>query len=494
MTESAQATQGTAVRLAQRGASRVASVTLGAKGAILVAFCVVLWTAVVAMLAVRRHSAFLSHRFDLGNVTQTVWSSAHGRLLDMTLGTGEQAPRLASHVDPALLLFVPLWWIHADPATLIVAQALALAAGVYPVLRLAAKYVQSQAAVALLGAWYLTFPWLLWNAFNDVHAVTLAIPLLLYAIWSLDEGRLGRFAVFGGLALLTGELVGLTLAAIGVWYAVRYRQRLVGLAIALTSAAWTATCLLLIIPAFNDGPNRFYNRFESVGGSPSGLLETLFTDPGALWAAATTQADISYVILLLLPTAFVALGEPLLLAAIAPQLGLNVLSDFWSTTQPMFQYVAPLLPPLFVASILAVARVPGRGRVAVAGAMIGASLACLAAKPPIPGEQDFLFAHAEPAGRTAAMRDAIDLVPANAPVTSTNRLGAHLSERRTIYLFPERAEATWAVLDTRDPWLQVGGEQVDEALFNRLLVRFERDPRWRKVFDRADVRVYRKAP
>lgn len=443
------------------------------------------------MLAVRRHNEFLSHRFDLGNVTQAVWSSAHGRLLELTLGTGEQAPRLASHVDPALLLFVPFWWIHASPATLVVVQALALASGLYPVVRLAAKYVGSPLAVALIGAWYLTFPWLLWNAFNDVHAVTLAIPLLLYAIWSLDEDRLGRFAVFGALALLTGELVGLTLAAIGVWYALRYRRRL-GIGIALVSAGWTAFCLAVVIPAFHDGPSPFYNRFESVGGSPTGVLETLFTDPGALWAAATSQADVKYLILILLPTAFVALGEPLLLLAVAPQLGLNVLSDFWSTTQPMFQYVSPLLPPLFVASILAVGRVPGRGRVAVAAAMLGVSLACLAAKPPIPGEQDFVFAYADSAKRTAAMRDAIDLVPADAPVTSTNRLGAHLSERRTIYLFPERSTATWAVLDMRDPWLQVGGEQVNRALFDRLMLRFERDPRWRLLFDRADVRVYRK--
>jgi uncharacterized membrane protein len=103
----------------------------------MVAGAAVAWATAVGGLAVRRHDAFLSHRFDLGNVTQAVWSSAHGNVLEITLGSGQQASRLASHIDPALLLLVPFWWAHPEPETLIVAQAAALAMGVYPVVRLA---------------------------------------------------------------------------------------------------------------------------------------------------------------------------------------------------------------------------------------------------------------------------------------------------------------------------------------------------------------------
>ena len=232
------------------------------------------WTAGIGALAVWRHDRFLSHRFDLGNMTQAVWSTTQGRLLETTDGlTGEQVTRLAVHFDPALLLFVPAWLVVPTPDSLIVAQAALLSAGVYPVVRLALKYVSSPLVAALLGAWYLMFPWTVWNAVNDVHPVTLAIPLLLYAIWFLDEGRYGLFALFGGLALLTGELVGLTVAALGVWYAIRYRRYRVGGGIALVGASWTVLCLAVLIPAFDDGhENRFYGRFESVGGSPSGVV------------------------------------------------------------------------------------------------------------------------------------------------------------------------------------------------------------------------------
>jgi uncharacterized membrane protein len=183
-------------------------------------------------------------------MVQAVWSTTAGRPLEMTDGsTGEQIVRLGAHVDPILVLLAPLWWMHPVPETLIVVQAAAIATGVYPVVRLGLKYTQVPLAAAVLGAWYLVFPWTVWNAFNDFHPVTLSIPLLLYAIWFLDEHRVAPFAAFAALALLTGELIGLTVAVLGLWYAVTYGRRRVGFAIALAGTVWTALCLAVVIKA-----------------------------------------------------------------------------------------------------------------------------------------------------------------------------------------------------------------------------------------------------
>jgi uncharacterized membrane protein len=494
MTDLVQSSDGVRTAQARSPGLTRGTTELSATAVTLMAFGGVMWTLAVGALAVWRHNEFLSHRYDLGNMVQAIWSTTQGRLLETTDGTsGEQITRLASHIDPALALFAPLWWIHASPETLLVAQAAALASGIYPAVRLALKYTRSLLAGGLVGAWYLSFPWMVWNAVNDVHPVTLAIPLILYAIWFLDEQRLLLFAVFGGLAMLTGELVGLTVAALGVWYALTHRRYRAGVSIALAGTAWTAVCLGLLIPAFNDGgESRYYNRFESVGGSPLGVIKTLFTDPSAILAAVSTGADLEYALLLLSPTAFLALGQPALLIAVLPQLGVNTLSGFWSTTQPMYQYAAPMIAPLVAATIIAVGRFPARFRSPVAAAVLVASLACLAATPPAPGGEPYVFGQRETSARTAAMGEAIALVPPNAPVTATNRLGAHLSSRRTIYLFPHREHAAWAVLDTRDPWLVAAGEQTDERLFSTLLTRFARDPTWRLIFDDEDVRVYRR--
>ena len=253
------------------------------------------------------------------------------------------------------------------------------------------KYTGSAFAAALLCGWYLVFPWLLWNAVNDVHAVTLAIPLLLFAIWFLDEHHFGRFALVAVLAMLTGELVGLTVAALGVWYAIKYQRRGVGLGIAVCGAAWTAICIAFVIPAFNDGPSRFYSLFESVGGSPTGLLTTLLTDPAAVFSAVTTGADGSYIAWLLLPTAFIALGAPLLLIVALPQLAVNLLADWGPSTQPTYQYVAPIVAPLVAASIMALRRFPERIRHVGSAVLLATAIGCLALKAPIPGSHVYRF-------------------------------------------------------------------------------------------------------
>jgi uncharacterized membrane protein len=463
-------------------------------GYVLIALAGVAWTAVVSGLAIWRHEQFLSHRFDLGNMVQAVWSTSQGRPLEMTDGaSGEQIVRLAAHVDPILMLFTPLWWIHPGPEALIVAYVAVIASGVYPVVRLALKYTDSALASTCLAAWYLVFPWIIWIALNELNPLSLALPFLLFAIWFLDEERLGSFAAAAVLALATGEVVGLTIAALGVWYVVRHRRGIAGFAIAIAGVAWTAICLGIVVPAFNDGGgSRYYDRFESVGGSPRGLIETVFTDPGAIVAQVTTSGDFEYLLLLAIPTAFIFVGQPLLLIAAIPQLGLNLVSDFPSTVSPLYHYTAPTLAALIATCIVALGRLPRTARAFAAGIALVASILVLASVPPVPGTEAYMFADLESSQRRAAMRDAVRLVPPAAPVTVTNRLGAHLSIRRIVHLFPARDRAEWAVLDVRDP--SNDAAWIGPTRFERHLSRLARDQSWRLVFDREDVRVYRRQP
>ena len=459
-----------------------------------VVLCATVWTLVVGGLAVWRHGQFLSHRYDLGHMVQAVWSTTNGRVLEMTDAlTGDQVTRLAIHFDPILLALVPVWWAYPRPEALLVAQAAALSAGLYPVVRLALKHTGSPLVAGLFGAWYLCSPWLVWNALNDFHGVTLAVPLLLYAIWFLDEDSPGRFTVVAVLALACGELLGLTVAALGVWYAFRPGRLRAGLLIAVAGVGWTALCLFVFIPALGDSrPNRYYERFESVGGSPRGLVSKLFTEPSAVLDAVTSTADLRYVILLLLPTALLVLGSAGLAAVALPQLAVNTLSDFWSTTQPMFQYTMPALAPLIAATVIGVRIFPARLRAWLAALALFSSVLVLAAFPPIPGADDFLFTARESKPRLEAMTTATRIIPAGAPLTATNRLAAHLSDRERVLLFPRRDDAEWVVVDARDPWLVVSGERYDERRFATLLRAMERDSGWLKVFERSDIRVYRR--
>ena len=73
------------------------------------------YTAGFGALAALEHRAFETGRFDLGNMTQAVWSTVEGRPLDVTELGGDQISRLGAHVDPFLALFAPLWLAWPSP-------------------------------------------------------------------------------------------------------------------------------------------------------------------------------------------------------------------------------------------------------------------------------------------------------------------------------------------------------------------------------------------
>ena len=195
-----------------------------------------LWASIAAYAAAfgalssLRHDAFDTGRFDLGNMVQAVWSTAHGRPLRVTNLHGEQVSRLAAHFDPLLAAFAPLWWIWPSPHMLLAAQAILVALGALPVYELARKHLGSDAAGLGFALAYLVFPATEWMTLNEFHPVALACPFLLYAFWHLDEERLGAFALFAALAGLTKEEIPLVVAGLGVWFALAHKRRLAGAA------------------------------------------------------------------------------------------------------------------------------------------------------------------------------------------------------------------------------------------------------------------------
>ena len=217
---------------------------------------VVLWTAAGAFaagfgsLAALRHLAFNTGRFDLGNMVQAVWATAHGEVLSVTDLHGDQISRLGAHFDPILAAFAPLWWLWPDPTMLLVVQALAIAVGAWPVFLLARKHLGSERAGVGFGLAYLLYPPTQWLALNEFHAVALATPLLLFGFWYLDEDRLVAFAVVAGLACLTKEHVPLAVAALGVWYALARGRRRAGAVIAAAGVAVSAVAIGVVVPHF----------------------------------------------------------------------------------------------------------------------------------------------------------------------------------------------------------------------------------------------------
>jgi uncharacterized membrane protein len=457
-------------------------------------------------LSVLRHRAFETGRFDLGNMVQAVWTTAHGHPLRATDLTGDQISRLAAHVDPILILFAPLWWLWPSPSMLLTVQAIAVALGALPVYWLARKHFAATAGLSELDVGraalgfalaYLLLPAVQWLTLNEFHPVALACPLLLYTFWFLDENRLIPAAVFGALAALTKEEIGLVLAGFAVWYAIAKRRRVAGVALAVAAGAWAAIAIGVVIPHFNAGASSsFYSRYSEVGGSPSGVLRTAVHHPWSIVTASFDHRGVHYLLQLLVPLAGLFLAAPLVLVAALPELGINLLSATPTQTSIHFHYTAAEIPPLMVASVLGAARL-ARGRpqrvVPIATLAVVVALAAnyrLGAIPlwaALPGGEDYSSAASRVTAHDEIAARALRLIPQDDVVSASNSLGAHLSARPRVLSFPFIEDARWVAVDETQPGYADRLAPLPTAV---QLVRLRRNPEWRLVFQEDGVLVF----
>ena len=465
--------------------------------AVTLAAAIAAYGAGYAALSVLRQRAFATGRFDLGNMVQAVWWTAHGHPLRMTNLHGDQISRLAAHVDPLLALFAPLWWIWPSPDLLLVAQALAIAAGAWPVYWLARKHLGSPRIALGFALAYLLYPATGWLTLNEFHPVALATPLLLYAFWFLDNDRLVPFALCAIAAAASKEEIGLVVAGFGLWYALARRRVAVGLVIAALGLAWSVIAIAVVIPHFHTaGESDFYGRYSEVGGSAVGIVKTTFTHPSRIADAAFSRRDLRYVLELLLPLAGLSLLAPLVLIAALPELALNLLSATPTQTSIHFHYTAGLIPPLVIAAVLGAKRLSrwelAAAMVIVVTALVGAyRLGPIPGWRHVPGGSRFQATSAHVTAHDRIATKALQLIPKSAVVSATNTLGAHLSERRRILSFPYIQDATWIAADETQPSY---GDRYAPVPMALALVALRRNPDWRLVFEQDGVLVFKRAP
>jgi uncharacterized membrane protein len=436
--------------------------------------------------AVVHYAVYKEARFDLGDMVQSIWSTLHGHVLEQTTVNGHQSDRLGFHVDPFLLLFVPLFWIWSSPVPLLVVQVLAVVSGALPVFWLARKHLDSSRAAAHFAFAYLLYPATQFNTFtiaDGFHSVSFALPLVLYAVWFLDEDRLVPFSVVALLAATTKEEIAVAVGCLGIWYAVRRGRRTFGLSVFAIGLAITVFDFLWVIPHFSPtGVDPFVGRYRAVGGTPHGMAHKLFTHPMAFVDAVATGHKAFYLILLFVPFLGLWLFEPLLMLGAVPELVIDLLSSQGNMTSIGYQYTAGIAPFIAAASIFGAARFRSNADRLSLWALVATAL--VAVLSPINQLGQDVRALGSPL--VSAKSHALDLIPSGVPVSASDQLGGYLSERRRIYTFPSVGQSHWIIVDVHDRTLHIPGYQ-------RKIQRYERDKSWQVVFSSHGVTVMHKS-
>jgi uncharacterized membrane protein len=302
-------------------------------------------------ISVFRYLRFDPTSWDLGIFTEYVkqYADLHAPVVDVR---GAGINLLGDHFHPIVALIAPFFRAFPSPVTLLVAQALLAAVSVIPVSRAAADRLGTGAGRAI-GAAY-GFSWGLQQLVNvDFHEIAFAVPLLACSVSALVRGRM-RAAVWWAMPLVfVKEDQGFTVAGIGIIMAIVYREQIAGLFLAAWGLVWSFLAVSVIIPHLNQAHRYLYwsdgGAVSPVGGhlSADGLLSQL---------VAGSSTKLPTLAMILLPTAFIALRSPLVLAA-APSLALRFVgtnNSYWGT---YWHYNATVMPIVFIAAIDAIARI-----------------------------------------------------------------------------------------------------------------------------------------
>lgn len=320
-------------------------------------FVVVAYAIGMSIETVLRYETFKATAFDLGNLDQVLWNTVHGRLFQFTNQAADwygPPMRLAVHVEPIILPLSLLYVFGADPRILLVFQTLALAVGAWPVYVLTRRYIPEWPLLApVMVTGYLLSPALLGVNIFDFHPISLATPLLLYAVLALDYKRYGWFLLCCVLAASCKEDIPLYVALLGILVIWKYKLPRLGTTLIIGGFLWSAIAFGVVIPHFYPGSqhNNFWYRYESLGSSPGAAIVNIILHPWLLFTTFITLDRFYYLASLVRSTGFLALLAPEWLLVALPGLAVNLLSTDILTYSGVYQYNAAIIPFVMIASI-----------------------------------------------------------------------------------------------------------------------------------------------
>jgi uncharacterized membrane protein len=432
-----------------------------------------------AWLALARFAAVHNRTFDLALYARMAWGLMHVEAWDPIVGGNF----VGGHASLVLLPLGVLGWMFGAVPVLIAVQSAAVALAAWPVARIGARRFGPAGGFAA-GLAFLLYPNLGHTTTFEFHPGTVAVLPLCWALDALDRKQAKQLlwwcvAVVSCRASLALQTLMLGLLAM----LAAPELRPTGKRIALYSAGYFAVWQLALVPLFGQSAASSENlHFGQWGGSPLGVLPTLFRAPGTVLSHFSAPERLTYLLRVLAPLGFLPLLRPAVLLVALPPLALNLLSQFPTATALDEHYLTFAVPPLVVAALdglhALLARMPDprRARPLSLAVLLLAAVAANALCGGLPWSRDFVVADITFDDWSASSRKVFALVGPSASVQAPDSLLPHFAERWLVSRVPPpEREADFVVFDVRYRQRFVHNEDllrtVEEPLLRTWLAR-----------------------
>ena len=386
-----------------------------------------------------RYDNFYTGRFDLGNMTQTVWNTSQGRIFEITNPNGtEPISRLGFHADFILILLSPFYYLWTDPKMLLLIQTIIVAAGSFFVFLIAKEILKNKNLALTFSFVYLLNPSIERANLYDFHAVTLVTFFLLGVFYFYLKKKYLWFTIFAFLAAITKEEIWLITALFGLLVFIAHKKRVLGATIFIISIALFYYIIWHAIPDARGSQHFALAYYSDYGDSPSHIIKNIIFSPWKIISTVLDKDRLIYLIQLFLPVGFLSLAAPLYLIFAIPDLTINLLSNNPQLHQIYYQYTAALSPFIFITAIIG-ARFLLRNisPMILTVYLITACLVSAYIYGPLPGAvESNLNMYVKQLAYKEEIEHYLAGISGDISIAATNNVGSHLSHRKDIYVLP----------------------------------------------------------
>lgn len=409
---------------------------------IVLAAAAVVYNAYFIYASFLRYENFYAGRFDLGNMVQTVWNSAHGNIFRLTdPNATREVSRLAFHSDFILILFAPFYLFWEDPRTLLLIQTIVLSFGGLFVYLISNHILKNKNISLVFALCYLLSPAVAFTNLYDFHSVTLSTTFFLGAFYFMFKKEYGSMLVFLTLAAITKEQIWAVTALVGIYLFFAHKKRALGASIALISFVVFYILIWHLMP-LNLGKDHFALPYYSTfGDSPLKIITGIFLHPWDTIKTILLPDRVLFIKQIFAPLGYLSfVGFPYLIFA-GPDLAINLLSANKPLHQIYYQYTAAITPFIFISGVFGVrflrSKIPQIPINAFSVILLIFTTLSAYDTGPLPfTKHPSINTYKRTLPEKSAIYSYISMIPADEKIAATNNIGAQLSQRRNIYVIP----------------------------------------------------------
>lgn len=418
---------------------------------IVLSISAVIYAIFFSVASIFKYNNFYTGRFDLGNMTQTVWNTKHGDFFMITNPNGtEEVSRLAFHADFILAFFAPLYFLWEDPRVLLILQSIILAFGGIFVYLIAKEILKHRTLSLVLAICFFLNPAVNYTNLYDFHSVTLATTFLLGAFYFILKKKWTTTVLFLFLAGITKEQVWAVTFFFGLYIAFISRQKALGAVISILSLLTFFILFWYAIPHAAAGQHFAVEFYSDFGDSPGDIIKSVITNPIKTIETLLLPDRVGYLRQLFIPLGYLSLiFFPFLIFA-SPDLFINLLSGSPQMHQIYYQYSATVTPFIFIGAIYGI-RLLNKHIPEISNSIIGIFLLILTLTSaynygPLPFAKKPNDAwYKKPVPNKEIINNYLNSIPKDVKLSASNDLASHLSHRKYIYVMPvgvEQADLT----------------------------------------------------